>query len=263
MRLLLNRFHCETQVGADKHYVYVYQDPRNKEDFYVGKGKDKRSLHHLKERSSTTKNHLKHNRIKDIRAAGYEPTIYKLADGVPERLAYSIERFVIKSRGTFLKRTGPLTNIVVDGWQRKYESKTVFQKISEGQKRSWKNPLSGHNTPARRQQIRDQMAGKSNPRFNDHRTYVDLHGEEKAKELRGLQSKARTGASNSRAKEWVFVSPSGDRFEVKGTTKQFCEKHELCWLSLWRVKNKQYVAKISNKTDRWGMYERDFLLGQI
>jgi hypothetical protein len=74
------------------YYVYLYVDPRDGKVFYIGKGKDDRCLDHLFEDDD----HPKVKRIRDIFAAGLEPRIEMLANGLrTEQEAYNIEAAAI------------------------------------------------------------------------------------------------------------------------------------------------------------------------
>lgn len=90
------------------YYVYLYVDPRNKEPFYVGKGKGDRALAHLRDDGESRKV----ARIKEIHAAGLEPQIDILVHGLSsEEAAYRIEAAVIDAIGA-----DRLTN-EVRGWE--------------------------------------------------------------------------------------------------------------------------------------------------
>lgn len=74
--------------------------------------------------------------------------------------------------------------------------------------------------------------GENNPRFGDRRNYDELHGKEKAEELRAMQRETRKGAGNARAAAWKFTDPSGNEYIVKGECKRFCEEHSLSMRAL-------------------------------
>ena len=77
------------------HYVYLYVNPLDDAVFYVGKGKGKRALAHLKAENKEIA-----NTIKEIRAAGEEPRIEILAHGLrDEATALRIEAAAIDLLG--------------------------------------------------------------------------------------------------------------------------------------------------------------------
>lgn len=78
-----------------KSYVYLYVDPRNEEIFYIGKGKGKRYLDHLVDKSKTDKT----KRIADIRLSGQEPRIDFLAYGLSDDKAILLEAVAINLIG--------------------------------------------------------------------------------------------------------------------------------------------------------------------
>ncbi len=61
-----------------KYYVYLLIDPRNEEVFYVGKGHNDRALNHLASPGEQEKG----ERIRAIRAAGFEPRVDILTHGM-------------------------------------------------------------------------------------------------------------------------------------------------------------------------------------
>ena len=81
-------------------FVYQYVDPRNGEPFYVGKGKGKRHLCHLKEATGEwnvdLSNPFKKRRIQEIIESGEKPTIIKLAKNLSEKEAFELEKYYIK-----------------------------------------------------------------------------------------------------------------------------------------------------------------------
>jgi len=69
------------------HYVYVYIDPRNNEEFYYGKGKGSRKNTHLTSDADTEKT----KRISAIRKEGLEPIIRVIARGLTNGEALLVE----------------------------------------------------------------------------------------------------------------------------------------------------------------------------
>ena len=84
--------------GAEDFYVYCYIDPRNLEEFYYGKGKGSMSLAHLLDQGKSEKT----ARIKQIRAAGVEPTIRIIATDLTEDQALLVETALIWKLGKWL-----------------------------------------------------------------------------------------------------------------------------------------------------------------
>jgi hypothetical protein len=70
------------------HYVYVYIDPRNHEEFYYGKGHGSRKEAHLAEQSESAKS----KRIQEIRREGLLPIIRVIARGLTESEALLVEK---------------------------------------------------------------------------------------------------------------------------------------------------------------------------
>lgn len=78
-----------------KYYTYQLVDPRDGKPFYIGKGKDKRMLAHLKESGHSKK----HKRIQEIRDAGLEPLCEVVKHFKSEDAAYRHEMRLIKKIG--------------------------------------------------------------------------------------------------------------------------------------------------------------------
>ncbi|HEY0349228.1 MAG TPA: hypothetical protein VGC60_13845 [Pyrinomonadaceae bacterium] len=66
------------------HYVYVYIDPRNLEEFYYGKGKGSRKDSHLFEESDSEKS----RRISLIKQADLDPIIRVIARDLMSMMRY-------------------------------------------------------------------------------------------------------------------------------------------------------------------------------
>jgi hypothetical protein len=95
-------------VNTLKSYVYLYIDPRDEEIFYIGKGKGKRFLEHLEDKSKTPKT----AKIAEIRQFGQEPKIDFLRYGLSDADAALVEAAAIELIG--LSR---LTNKVLGSHQ--------------------------------------------------------------------------------------------------------------------------------------------------
>lgn len=105
-------------INSEKiYYVYSLIDPRDKEIFYIGKGKGKRAFQHLNEEYTEEKgNRDKINRIKEIQnQLGKQPEIRFLAECLSEEAAYALEEILIDRIGRKILSYGPLTNWIVGG----------------------------------------------------------------------------------------------------------------------------------------------------
>ena len=140
-----------------KYYVYILSDPRNHVPFYIGKGKGKRSMSHLKETKETTINIRKYNKIQSILIEGLTPLISYYATDLSESDAYDLESFLIKKYGRKdYDANGILLNICEDNWPPGHDN---FLTNNPGLK----------------------MKGK---------TYEEIYGEEKAKRLKLQRTKS-------------------------------------------------------------------------
>ncbi|HYL45891.1 MAG TPA: hypothetical protein VEU52_02595 [Candidatus Limnocylindrales bacterium] len=78
------------------YYVYAYVNPLNGQIFYVGKGKGRRVLSHLSDRTESRKVET----VKQIRAAGKQPQLEILAHGLRNAdIALQVEAAVIDALG--------------------------------------------------------------------------------------------------------------------------------------------------------------------
>lgn len=129
------------------YYVYAYLDPRKEhnlfgfEPFYIGKGKGRRKNSHL----TMDYHHPKCFKIKNIRKVGLEPVIIVIESDLSESDALVLESRMISEIGTVSPiagiKSGPLTNLKLDGEIQKYstESKT---KMSESASKRIRPPHS-------------------------------------------------------------------------------------------------------------------------
>lgn len=86
------------------YYVYVYIDPGNYEEFYYGKGKDRRKEAHLFDEKDSENS----KRIRAIQQEGLEPIIRVVASGLSESEAFLVEKTLLWKLGKTLtnKSTG-------------------------------------------------------------------------------------------------------------------------------------------------------------
>ncbi len=89
----------QSVIEKVQYYVYFLMDPRNKEVFYVGKGKDNRVFQHAEDAISNQVETDKLDRIREIRQSGHEVQHFILRHGLNEREAFEIEAAVIDFAG--------------------------------------------------------------------------------------------------------------------------------------------------------------------
>jgi hypothetical protein len=168
------------------YYVYAYLDPRKPgeyiygeykfeyEPFYIGKGKDDRSIYHLKCKG---KNKYLNNKIKKMINSNIDPIIVKLHENLEEETSYDIEEMYISSIGKLYENTGPLLNVRDGGRGKIGFSEEAKLKISNSNKgrvmpeedKAWRreyykgenNPMYGKtHTPEAREKISSKQKGK-------------------------------------------------------------------------------------------------------
>ncbi|MYA28819.1 MAG: GIY-YIG nuclease family protein [Nitrospira sp. SB0672_bin_25] len=105
-------------VRVEDFYVYVYIDPRNFEEFYIGKGKGTRKDSHLSDLSGSSKS----RRIRAILKTGLKPTIRVIARNLSEYDAFLVEK-------TLLWKLGDrLSNVASGHYARKFRPHNTFHR---------------------------------------------------------------------------------------------------------------------------------------
>src|SRR5436309_706366 len=124
------------------HYVYVYIDPRNNEEFYYGKGKGSRKDAHLSSDTDTEKT----KRIAAIRKDGLEPIIRVVARGLTNEEALLVEKAYLHrlgrsltniSSGYYADKFRPHNKLHVELSGFDYQSGVYYFNIGQGPHRQW------------------------------------------------------------------------------------------------------------------------------
>lgn len=106
-------------LNKKEYYVYGLIDPRDNQYFYIGKGKGKRYLSHLKPKRLDF-NYVKLDRIKKIKNSGLDIKIEVLFPNLDEATAFELERLIIYKLGREVFKEGILTNLNPGGkWKPK------------------------------------------------------------------------------------------------------------------------------------------------
>ena len=130
------------QVPVMDHYVYVYIDPRNNEEFYYGKGKGSRKNAHLNSESDSQKT----KRIQAIRKEGLSPIIRVVARGLTNEEALLVEKTLLWklgktltniSSGHYADKFRPHDKLHVDLSGFDYQSGVYYFNVGEGPHRQW------------------------------------------------------------------------------------------------------------------------------
>ena len=123
-------------------YIYCYIDPRNLEEFYYGKGRGSRSIAHLLDQSDSDKA----ARIRQIKAAGVEPTIRIIATGLTEEQALLVETALIwklgkrlsnKNSGFYASKFRPQNTLHTRLLGFDFSRHIHFFNVGEAEHRSW------------------------------------------------------------------------------------------------------------------------------
>ena len=107
------------------YYVYFLQDPRDKEIFYIGKGRGNRVFYHLSDALASNENSLKFDRIREIVRSGYEVEHFILRHGLTEAMAFELEAAFIDLMGMH-----NLSNLMGGHYSSDYGLKSVDEIVS-------------------------------------------------------------------------------------------------------------------------------------
>lgn len=124
------------------HYVYVYIDPRNFEEFYYGKGRDNRKDAHLRDSGDSEKA----RRIQAIQRAGQVPIIRVIASRLSESEALLVEKTLLWKLGKGLTNIAPghyaenfrphdTLHVELSGFD--FQNGIFYYNVGEGPHRSW------------------------------------------------------------------------------------------------------------------------------
>jgi len=223
-----------------RFYNYVYLDPRKPgryfydglalsflfEPFYVGKGSGERLLAHLAEMHSK-KRTLKINKIKSILRENHDlrSHIIQINDGLSSKQAFDEEIHMIKTIGRISLKTGPLTNMTSGGEGTPEHSFKTIEKLK-----------SMHPSKESNQKRSETLKGRPSPMKGKESKFKGVTRDseilQKAWDTRHQRTYApvklnKFGEKNSKAKTFIFISPTGDTYSIKGGFRPFCLKHEL------------------------------------
>jgi hypothetical protein len=246
-----------------KYYVYLYIDPFNKTPFYVGKGCNNRSKHHLNVAKSNNwgqdPNKLKINKIRKIISKGIDPIIEIKEMNLSESEAFEREKFYISKYGRIDIGTGILTNLSDggDGQRNWIPSKEYCENMSKSCSRE-KNGMFGKK---QKEDTKEKMKEKAMGRKHSEKIRNEM-SESRKKEKNSFYGKKHTkdsldkisenrkgkctGKDNCSAKCFIFTSPSGKSFEVNGEFSKFCDQNNISEGRMKRFIGKGEIPECNN-----------------
>lgn len=220
-------------------YVYAYYDPRKDppEIFYIGKGKGGRYKVHLCP-SMLKKGHniIKRRKLNAILKEGLTPEIIKLKEFLTEEQAYKLEQELIEEFGTIINKTGPLTNVYINGAYKNGMYKPISGKS---------NHLNRMSFEEREEFLNRYRRGENNPSYGRPKTQrqieairkVGLEGKgrkhtEETKRKMSINGKGKItgeknpnygkkGSDNHCSKSLIIIFPDGSELLTK-CIKDFC-----------------------------------------
>lgn len=147
------------------HYVYVYIDPRNFEEFYFGKGRGTRKNAHLHDTSDSEKA----TRIKAIREDGLEPIIRVIARNLSDHDALLVEKTLLwklgrmltnVSSGHYSKKFRPHNTMHLELADFDFQNGIYYYNVGEGPHRNWDDfKKIGYVSAGHAARFRDAMLG--------------------------------------------------------------------------------------------------------
>jgi hypothetical protein len=209
-----------------KYYVYELIDPRTDNVFYVGKGCGTRCYWHIRQRSKNkpTENSDKDKIITCILEAGFEVNVRKVFFTDDESLAYRTEEQTIRQYGLenltnrrYPSDTPGYTRVVSPARKEQMRAAMIGHKINNGRKWSEEHKakigkalkesyLSGKRVYSEKSRAATSKAHKGKVLSDETKqklgagrrgkTYEEIHGVEKATELKALISKNSTSRIN-------------------------------------------------------------------
>jgi len=158
-------------MSNKKSYVYILINPlKNKQPFYVGKGKRDRKQSHFQPNSIKTDTNLhKVNTIKQIiEKTGVYPPIEIFADNLSNAEACFLEEELIAYYGRQDLKKGILTNLTnggdgAEGYRPSEETKKKMSEAHKGEKAYW----FGKNIP---EYVKQKMRKPKSPEARKHMT---------------------------------------------------------------------------------------------
>lgn len=251
----------------NNYYVYIYLDPRKQgtyyypdmnlsflyEPFYVGKGKKHRWSDHLNKQVEMNRNTFKTKKINKLKRMGYDLHNYviKIKTNLSNEEASEFESYCIRLIGRHDTKTGVLTNLTDggEGTPNRIRSLEEKQKISDSLMGRSRISMFGEE---RAKEITEKCTfpRELNPFYNKH------HSSDTLKRL--------SGENNYRAKEYIFIDPSGSIFHKKTSVKKFCAEHNLSYqlmktsINKGKIQESGYTSRSekSSRTVGWEIKEQ-------
>lgn len=222
-----------------KYYVYEYVDPTTNIPFYVGKGKDYRYTHHIKNLNDKSNLH-KTNKIKKILKEGKTPIIRLVKTGLTETESFEFEMELIQKYGRINLNNGCLTNLSnggegQSGWVPGDDYRNKMSQLTIGVNNGMFGKKHSDET---KNKIRKKSIGRkandltkkqmSQNRMGENNSfYGKKHKKESIELIRQKKIGRFKGEKNFTAKTFIFISPDNEEKIIKGGFVEFCIKNKL------------------------------------
>lgn len=250
-------------MKSNHYYVYAYLDPRKPgpftygeyefsyEPFYIGKGKGRRWLDHLRETPERTINAFKANKIKNIRQERLEPIVVKVSVELTDEEACLTEISLIDLVGRKNINGGPLTNLTnggdtTAGMIYSEESKALMSSQRKGKKQTpaqyAANCSRAPHTAEHRRKISESQKGIRRMTLDQYaemgRRLIGSKRSEESKALMSAQRKGKCSEAQRLANKHRMPSISYADF------KKLLLSHQITKHSEWLVFRKNRPAGV-------------------
>jgi hypothetical protein len=229
-------------------YVYVYLDPRKPgyyvygnyifeyEPFYVGKGCNGRSHHHLQEwYQKQNKNKFMTRKINKIRkVTGADPFIIKVNEGLTEDISFELERELICVIGRHDEKLGPLCNhtdggegssgMIVSEETRKKQSDAHKGKITSEET---KQKMRLHKGKNKGRIVSEETRKKKSIALKGHSVSDEqIQKQKETWDKKRLEREANKIPDPPKPPKWLITYPDGSTIKIVNLSK-FCKENGL------------------------------------
>ena len=232
------KYNCDLNTEQMKYYTYAYL----REDgtpYYIGKGKGNKAF-------QSSRHNVKvppRNRILFLKT------------NITEMNAFKHEIYMIAVLGRVDLGTGILRNKTdggegASGYKHSDEAKQKISQANTGRvwddlsKKKFSNKCKGRKPTPMSQEKREKLSklkkGVKRPQ----------HVVEKMMKTR-QENQSFIGSNNPNAKTFVFVSPTGEKYVVKGKFKNFCQTKNL---SHWGLRNFKKTGIMTPSCNGWRVF---------
>jgi hypothetical protein len=247
-----------------EYYVYALIDPRNQLPFYIGKGKivdnQGRKYRRVKDHQKIAGNNKLKNSVSKKILQEFGEIPYKIIkEGLSELESFDLEKGLIAQYGRRDLGSGILTNLTDggEGQSGLVRSEIFKKKISERNKEYYRNHPNPFLGKKHSEESRIKMSKGQKRYLKDNKNSFEgkSHTEESKAKMSAFRKAAGTTlpkekwflyASKGGSKNYTFISPDGEKFEVKGEFCSFVKSKKLALSTCKEFINKGKIPEPKN-----------------